>query len=476
MLYFLMGLALGGGLGWFIWWSSRREQIRLEEEKQLLAQEKTIVLDFMHHMVEAIGEGVDRAELFRRVVHAAVLSTGAMSACMFERDGQRLRGVSVEGLFPPQRPVPESARAGATRVKFLENILRSESFEIGEGLIGSIARNGQGILIENARTDPRVVKHDDPSLQTNSFIGVPVSFRDRLIGVLAIVNPADGGSFGEMDFSLARSLAEQAGLAIHNLDLMALQLEKGKLDMDLSLAREIQSMLLPKAFPEVRDLEFATVYRPAQKVGGDLYDVFPLGEDRYGVAIADVSGKGIPASLVMAITQSNLRHLARHHSSPAAVLRELNETLCQEMRTDMFVTLIYAIVDLRQHNITLCRAGHELPILMRVGVDGESEATSLRSEGMALGMVPNSVFSGSVKDVQVPFEPGNIFLLYTDGITEAMNAEGREFSSRRLAETMTSLVGRSAQDFNQGILDRVTHFVGPDAQLDDITLVTVKHR
>jgi sigma-B regulation protein RsbU (phosphoserine phosphatase) len=125
-----------------------------------------------------------------------------------------------------------------------------------------------------------------------SVIVVPILFRERSIGVLAIVNPSDGGSFGETDFSLAISLAEQAGLAIHNLDLMASQIEKNKMDSDLGLAHEIQSMLLPKEFPDITDLQMASIYQPAQKVGGDLYDIFKIGEDRVGIAIADVSGKG----------------------------------------------------------------------------------------------------------------------------------------------------------------------------------------
>ncbi len=155
----------------------------------------------------------------------------------------------MEGLFPPHRPLPESAKLRiTTRTKFLEQVLKSEVFMVGEGLVGTVARTGKGILIENALDDPRVVKHDDPALVVRSIIVVPIQFRERNLGVLAIVNPSDGGPFGETDFSLATSLAEQAGLAIHNLDLLAYQIEKNKLDSELGLANEIQSMLLPRQF------------------------------------------------------------------------------------------------------------------------------------------------------------------------------------------------------------------------------------
>ncbi len=476
MLLFLLGAAAGGTLGWFFWWSCRREAVQLDEEKQRLAQEKRIVLDFMHEMVEAIGEGVEREDLFEKVVHTAILSTGALSACVFEREGTKLRGVAIKGLFPPHRPLPPglTGKAG-TRAKFLEQILRSEVFEVGEGLVGAAAQSGKGILIENALSDPRVIKHDDPVLQVRSVIVTPISFRERNIGVLAVVNPSDGGAFGESDFSVAQSLAEQAGMAIHNLDLMAMQIEKNRLDVDLSLAREIQSMLLPKVFPRASHLDIATVYHPAQKVGGDFYDIFDLGEHRTGVAIADVSGKGVPASLVMAITQSNLRHFARSHDSPAEVLRRLNEVLDREMREDMFVTLVYAVVDLRSGEIVFARAGHEAPLLLcKHHGNGMLRAEPLAAEGMALGIVPDEIFGPSISDRRVPFEPGDVFLLYTDGVTEATNEEGTEFSSARLADTLHTLAGRSASELNTCILDRVRAFSQNRAPFDDITIVTLK--
>lgn len=479
IIWFLLGLAVGGGLGWFFWWSARREIIRLDEEKQMLTQEKFIVFDFMHNMVEAIGEGVNRQELFHRVVHAAIMSTGALSACIFERRGDELRGVAVEGLFPPHRPIKESSRAKiTTRAKFLEDILKSEVFNVGEGLVGKTAETGEGILIEDARRDPRVIKHDDPSLVVKSMITVPISFRDRNIGVLAIVNPSDGESFGETDFSLAQSLAEQAGVAIHNLDLMAMQIEKNKLDADLSLAHEIQNMLLPKEFPANEKLDIATRYIPAQKVGGDLYDIFELDENRVGVAIADVSGKGVPASLIMAICQSNLRHLARSHNSPARVLQELNEVMSAEMKPDMFVTIIYAVIDTREDSLTFARGGHELPILVSGNPDNSQwQAELLKSEGMALGMVPVDLFSGMIVDRKVPFRRGEIITLYTDGVTEVTNPAGTEFSNSRLADVIRTLRQGSANEVSQGIVDRISTFSGNHhEQPDDFTLVTIKHR
>lgn len=476
LLIFFFGLALGLGIGWFLWWTARRENTRLDEQRQMLAQEKLIVFDFVHNMVEAIGEGVTRQELFERVVHAAILSTGALSACIFECQEDRIRGVAVEGLFPPHRPLPESSRGKiTTRAKFIEQILKSEVFKVGEGLVGAVAQSGQGILIENALEDPRIIKHDDPVLEVRSVIVVPILFRDRNIGVLAIVNPSDGGSFGETDLSLAQSLSEQAGLAIHNLDLMASQIEKNKMDSDLGLAHEIQSMLLPKEFPGIANLQMATIYQPAQKVGGDLYDVFSIDENRVGIAIADVSGKGIPASLLMAICQSNLRHFARHVESPARVLSELNEVMVGETRPEMFVTIIYAVIDMKAHELVYARGGHELPIIVHSESEGRARHEFLESEGMALGMVSNEIFDMAIRDRTIPFNPGDILALYTDGVTEAVNPDGIEFGNTRLAEVVSTLHNRDSDALVQGILDRITLFSGNAGQMDDLTVLIAKH-
>ncbi|KAF0095966.1 MAG: protein serine phosphatase with GAF(s) sensor(s) [Puniceicoccaceae bacterium 5H] len=475
--YFLLGLATGGSVGAYFWWRARREITRLDEDKQFLNQEKLIVLDFMHNMVEPIGHGVTRQELLKRMMHASILSTGALCAAVYERRDDELQGVAVEGLFPPQRPGADLTREkSGSRTKQIEKVMRSEVFRVGEGLIGQVARTGSGLFITDARQDPRVVQYEDPSLQIYSIIVVPVCFRDTTLAILALANPADGSTFTETDFSLARSLADQAALAVHNLDLMELQIEKNRLDMDLGLAKEIQDKLLPRRYPETALLDIAAIYRPAQTVGGDLYDVFQLDDHRYGIAIADVSGKGIPASLVMAVCQSNLRHLARQYSSPAKVLTELNAVMNEEMRADMFVTIIYAVIDTQEDSLTLCRAGHELPILMHCNTDsGEITSELLESEGMAIGMVPNEFFAAAVDDKKVAFARGDIFLLYTDGVTEMANDAGAEYSNERLTDTIRRLSGQKAVELNDGILQSMASFAGPDRQQDDVTIITVKH-
>ena len=271
----------------------------------------------------------------------------------------------------------------------------------------------------------RVIVHDNPSLIIRSLILAPILYEEENIGVLVVANRADERSFSETDYSLALSLAEQSGLAIHNADLMNLQLEKNKLDMDISLASSIQSMLLPKTFPQQSEFDLDARYLPAQKVGGDFYDIFPLSESRVGVAIADASGKGIPASLLMAICQSKLRYLARQFDSPSRVLIEMNRDVAEETREDMFVTLIYAIIDSSTDEIIIARAGHELAMHGHCNTkDGLYKTTMIGSEGIALGMVEPELFESVIEDKTIPFVRDDVLLLYTDGITESANWDG----------------------------------------------------
>lgn len=472
----VLGLALGAAAMLVPVYRARRAVRRAEEEKRLVAQERQLVVDFMHHMVEALGEGAARRDLPQRIVHAAILCSGALSACLFQRtpDGQ-MQSIAVEGLFPPHRPLAPGVREKlATRARFIEQVLRSETFPDHEGIVGAVVQTGEGQLVADAEADPRVVRHDDPALRVRSVIAAPVQFRDRFFGVLAVANSADGEPFTQNDFSLVKTLAEQAALALHNAEFLDFELEKKRLDLDLSLASGIQQMLLPRQAAQFAGLDIDTRYQAAQKVSGDLYDLFPLSDSRLGVAVADVSGKGIPASLLMAICRTNLRQIACRHDSPAATLREVNAALLGDMKEGMFITLLYAVVDTARSEVTFARAGHELPLLLRASPGRSPIGEYVRSEGMPLGLVPDDIFAAAIEDRTERFAPGDVLVLYTDGLTEAPNEEEKEFAGPRLADAVTLLHRRSAREMNDGILETLQRFAGAAAQRDDLTLVTVK--
>jgi sigma-B regulation protein RsbU (phosphoserine phosphatase) len=474
MMWFVLGGFLGAALVYALYWRAQRHAAAVEEEKTSLLEERQIVLDYMHTMVDAIGERLSREELYQRIVHASILSTGALSACIFEKGADnQMRGVAVEGLFPPHRPIGDTQQMKlSSRAKFIEQVLRSESFPVGEGIVGRVAATGRGELIADAPRDVRIVKHVDPALVVRSVIAAPIMVRDRLIGVLCVCNAADGLPFNATDYSLVEALAEQAGLAVHNADFVALQVEKQRIDFDLTLAADVQQMLLPREMPRVAGLDLDARYVAAQKVGGDFYDVFPLDGERIGCAVADVSGKGISASLLMAICRTQLRAIAPRFTSPAATLREMNRVLGPDMRAGMYITLTYAIVDVARDEVTFARAGHELPLLAELRA-GRLECEFLGSDGMPLGLVEREVFDAALVERTVPFRSGATLALYTDGLTEATNGAEREFGGARLADAFRSAPGQSAQAINSTVLAALARFGAAQLQ-DDFTLLTIR--
>lgn len=480
MLEFTIGLVVGWFFATILVGLYAKKMSRLHEEQILrVEREKHVGLNFMHNLAQSIAQDPSKEMLLARINHAFVVGAGAISACIYTKTPEnKLKGLAIEGLFPPfQDPQREDEAAPGTRAKLIEQILRSEEVEIGEGLIGEAAKSMKSTLIRDAALDPRINQHQDPALQIRSLIVAPIQFDGELLGVLAVANPEANRLFDQEDLDLVETLAEQAAVAIQHLDNLIEHIEKQQLDMDISLARDVQQMLLGDKSYESEALRIHAVYHPARKVSGDFYDIFDLPGNRTCFAIGDVSGKGIPASLLMAICHTSLRHLAQLNDSPAEVLKSLNAQIGEKTKDNLFITLTYGIIDPAQNTLTLARAGHELPFLVsRQRGELFCQATEIQTEGMALGMAPPDTFDAVIEQKSFPFPPGAMLHLYTDGVTEAQDPEGNEFSSSKLASLLASPTMPTPEETNQTILDTLQEFTkGADYKPDDITLLTVCH-
>ena len=444
------------------------------DELDRLREERQVIIDFLHRSADDIGSGANREKIYKRTVRATALSCGAMSACVYEKtaDG-KLVAKACEGLFPPQTKKIGRRKNGELRAKYIEDALMAETIEPNEGILGEVAASGRGVLIKDALKDPRIIKHDDESLKIRSFMAVPLIFRGQLSGVLAVANPISGRAFTDTEFSLAKSLGEQCALALQNAEAVSALLMRNKLEFDLRLASSIQRYLLPENLPQTDSLEFAVKYLPQQLIGGDFYDFFKLPHGKIGVVIGDVSGKGIPAAILMALCQTKLRYIAMSGKSPAQTLCLLNSEMVHAMRSDMFITIIYLVIDPKSGEARFARAGHEPPLLARA--DSDEAAQPLKSSGMALGMVSEELFDEVMEDASFKMNSGDVLVLYTDGLTEAANPEGGEFTAKKLAQTISTLRSRNANDLNDEIIKSVEAFMGPGNKYgDDLTLLTVK--
>lgn len=263
------------------------------------------------------------------------------------------------------------------------------------------------------------------------------------------------------------------GISLHTYDSMRRQIErsyrelrkKEALERELAIAREVQRELLPRSVPELRGLQLAAVCQPAVGVGGDFYDFLPLAEDRVGLVIADVSGKGIPAALLMAGLQASVRSLALPGVPPSEVNRRLNEMLHRTTSDSRYATLFFALYDGRDRVLTYSNAGHYPPLLLT-----PNGTLRLQASGLPIGVFPGSLYGEGRRVLGV----GDILTLYTDGIIEAPDPAGDEFGEARLAEIVSSHRDRPLEEIVQVVLAAVARWTADAPPHDDVTLVLAR--
>ncbi|MCX6689001.1 MAG: SpoIIE family protein phosphatase [Methanoregula sp.] len=267
---------------------------------------------------------------------------------------------------------------------------------------------------------------------------------------------------------LAHSFNKMAAdLRMHMDDLQRTTAEKERFAKELEIAKGIQQSFLPDRAPTIAGIELVAKNIPALEVGGDFYDFIPIGKDQWGLVIADVSGKGVPAALFMALSRTLIRASTMTNADPAAAIGHANQLICEDSKTSMFVTLFYAILDARAMTLNYVNAGHNPPLFLK---NGESDVLLLKAKGIALGVIDDA----TLQSVKVDLRTGDILVLYTDGVTEAINAGEEEFGEARLLQVITENRLLPAEVLLEKILSAITTFAGSQPQHDDITIMILR--
>ncbi|HZC36309.1 MAG TPA: GAF domain-containing SpoIIE family protein phosphatase, partial [Chthoniobacterales bacterium] len=353
----------------------------------------------------------------------------------------------------------------------LESFLRLHTVKADEGLIGMVWEKREPVFLSSRDDNGRLENLKESALQIDSVMVAPLIYARQNLGVLAVANGPMSTPFSPPDFVVFQSIVEQSAFALYNAMIYSEADEKRRMERDLDVARDIQRILLPAAAPEIPGFEIAGINIPASHVSGDYYDYISIDSDHWGIAIADVSGKGVPASLIMAMCRSVLRSVARTGESAASVLRQVNRQLYPDIREDMFISMAYLVIQKSAEAIALARAGHDAPLLFRAA---DGSVTKVNPPGMALGIDSGNVFDRVTSDFKVRLDPGDCLILYTDGVTEALDLNGSEFGISRLIEVIRGGVGENAATIVTRVTEAVKAFVGNQPQTDDITLVAIR--
>jgi len=301
--------------------------------------------------------------------------------------------------------------------------------------------------------------------RTRMALVVPLRVGDRSEGFLAVGERVSGASFTEEDRDFAMTLARQAVAALESVRLHRVRVEKQRQDREMQIAREIQQSLFPSERPAVPGFEVAAESRPCYQVGGDHYDFIQLPGGRLALGIADVSGKGAPASILMASVHASLRALAGT-AQPCDLVGRLNHFLYESTQPNKYVTLVYGELDPGARRLRYVNAGHIPPFLVRA----DGSCGRLTDGGPALGLIEDAPYEVG----EVELGRGDLVAMVTDGATEATSFEGEEFGDGRIEGTLRECAGRSAASALETLVGAVTSWAAPAGCSDDLTVLTLK--
>ncbi len=297
----------------------------------------------------------------------------------------------------------------------------------------------------------------------SSACAFPLSARGKLVGLMLV---GANQPLASRRLNILTGIAHQAATAVVNHQLYQEAAERDRLERELDVAREIQSSLIPADEPHIPGCRVAGYWQAARQVSGDFYDFMELADGKWGILIADVADKGVPAALFMALSRTILRTIAFNRTDPATTLVRANEIIGKDAQSDLFVTVFYAVWDARKEILVYANAGHNPPLLLRA--DGKMQL--LAAHGIALGVLPEV----QIERREVTLHAGDTVVFYTDGVTEAMNEDYDEFGIERLRVTVEAARQRDASEMVTAVTTAIAAHAGDTPQFDDITLVIMK--
>ena len=421
-------------------------------------------LALLYRISQTFNSSLDLGEVMNRVMDEVIAATRA------ERGFLMLREADGTLLFRAARGMDHRT-------------IDAPEFQVSRGVVERVAREGRPQLTSDAQSDAWLGgRASVMGLGLRSVLCVPLQLKGATLGVVYVDNRLQAGIFTPADLDLLTAIASSAAVAIDNARLYQVAVEKGRMERELQVAREVQASLLPRETPQIAGWEFAAQWQPAREVAGDFYDFLEVSRGGahaadapgmgarpavLGLVIADVSDKGMPAALFMALSRSIVRASLIGASSVADGIARANRLICADAANGMFVTLFYAQIDSETGELTYVNAGHNPPLLYRAD---RSELVTLTRTGMALGFFDTAGFEQGAARL----DSGDFVVLYTDGVTEAMDAQHQEFGEERLRRVILDNRRATAAEMAAALERALADFIGPTTPSDDITFVIAR--
>ena len=332
----------------------------------------------------------------------------------------------------------------------------------GKGLLKSLAKLKEPFLIDenNLSRNLQVLR------RLNLKIVVPMRVQDQTRGIILLGDKINRQEFRGDELDFLSTLSNQGMIALENARLFEETLEKQRMEEELNIAREIQERLLPSEYPKIDGIEIRGINIPSRQVGGDYFDCFVIDDDHLALTIADVSGKGVPASLLMSNLHAGLHSLASAKADMTAVVAQLNDLIHAHTSFDKFITFFYAELDINNKTLTYVNAGHNPPYI----VHADRTLMTLETGGLILGMMPNMPYEKET----VKLQTGDILLMFTDGVTEAKDPADCEYAENRLEKLLQQSVDKGIEAILENTIASITEFSAGAPQADDITLLGLK--
>ncbi|MEK6565748.1 MAG: GAF domain-containing SpoIIE family protein phosphatase [Bacteroidota bacterium] len=403
-------------------------------------------LSILNDLARAIGSTLNLEEIMQTIVRRSLRAVHAEQGVITLVDSK-------------------SAEPTKTLVRAMVSSSDHVEFHLHQALLGWMHLNMKPLLVENPQRDDRFsgVRWDEA---IDSLLCVPLLVKSELKGVLTVYNKKDRQKFNVDDQRLLTIIAGQSSQVIENARLYEEERQFIKMQEEVHLASRIQLDLLPKEMPKLDSYDIVGKTIPAQTVGGDYFDFIRTTDNRLALCLGDVTGKGLPASLLMANLQATLRGQTLVAGHPRECLSRSNILLYQSTSPEKFATLFFGILDSRNHQLSYSNAGHDHPFL--ISTDGSFRR--LDRGGMMLGAFEEATF----EDESVQIKTGDVIIVYSDGITEAMNVRGEQYGEERLSQLLVSQRNRSPQEMLQSLVQDVQLHAGNCPQSDDVTILIAR--